>query len=217
MRYLIKFSHLIKFSIITSLFVSFFLGGLLILLILLILLLAPSTPARAEQINPKFAPQPNLLLKKIDYLIAQDFHQTSNPWSGYFRALNGKAFKTPTFYENTSLEVNIKTAIEIYRGPNLKLSLPMHFDNGYRAPLYRANTYLGFGVSAYYAPSRKDFITLHLLDVVQFGGKVTERPCYDSFRRAFHCGTGNAWTDVKDYLDGRKVDPIAKLNWRHLF
>ena len=157
------------------------------------------------------------IIDKIDYLIVLDLHQTSRPWSGYFLAMNGRAYNVSPFYETKTPELNAKSAIEIYRSGVLKLSIPIHFDNGWRADLYQADRFLGLGLSAYYAPTRKDLITLHLLDIVQLGGQVTEQPCYDSFRREFHCGSGNPWSDVKGRLDGRTTDARVKISWRQRF
>lgn len=195
------------------------------LLVVLFTPLAVTQTAEArDMVRGQYSPrvlaaptQPNLLATHVDYLIIADWHQTSRPWSGYFQAVNGKHFATPEFYKSTDVEFNLKTAWELKRTANMKTSLAVHYDHGYRSALYDADPYLGLGLSWYYAPTPKDFLTVHILDVLQTGGRVRESPCFDGFRRAFHCGTGQAWTDVRNELDGRKVEPIFTARWLHRF
>lgn len=163
-------------------------------------------------------PQPHPMLKKIDYLIMHDEHLTSTPWTGHFTALNGKQYQLSQFYKNRrNLAINLKAGIEIFRNANLKISLPVHFDNGYKADLYEAERFLGFGVSVYYAPRKNLFLSFNMVDIVQFGGQTKERPCYDDFRREFHCGTGYAWTDMKHNLDQHHVQTNIQARVLYLF
>ena len=96
------------------------------------------------------------IFTELDYLIVQDEHLTSSPWSGNFTAINGKAFKVTEFYKNRRPEMNIKT-----------------------------------GISLYYRKSKDVFLTFEAHDILQINNGVKERPCYDAFRREFHCGTGS--------------------------
>ena len=36
-------------------------------------------------------------------------------------------------------------------------------------------------------------MSVQLHDAFVIGGAVHEKACYDSYRRAYHCGTGLAW------------------------
>lgn len=38
------------------------------------------------------------IFTELDYLIVQDEHLTSSPWSGNFTAINGKAFKVTSLH-----------------------------------------------------------------------------------------------------------------------
>jgi hypothetical protein len=50
------------------------------------------------------------------------------------------------------------------------------------------------------------------------GGKVSERACYDLYRRAFHCGTGLAWTDYQgSSLSRRDYENVPRLKLRYLY
>ena len=47
------------------------------------------------------------------------------------------------------------------------------------------------------------------------GGGVTESACYDDFRRAFHCGTGLAWSDAQSggFLKKYEQDQSININY----
>lgn len=167
---------------------------------LIIILTLCTAPAQAADI-----------FGRIDYLQATNAHLISRPWSGHFEALNGTHFNHPEFYKNRRPELNLKSGVAVVRRRNLKASLTLHYDHGYASDLYEAAPYLGLGVGVLYAPRDNLLVSFYAFDVAQIGGKVRERPCYDDFRREFHCGTGNAWRDVKEQLNRRFIKPSAYL------
>ena len=113
--------------------------------------------------------------------------------------------------------MNIKTGIALVNGKNLKISIPVHFDNGFKSYLYDANRYLGTGLSLYYRKSKDIFLTFEAHDILQINNKVKERPCYDAFRREFHCGTGSPWVDVKNHLTQSDIPKNIKLKIFYFF
>ena len=87
--------------------------------------------------------------------------------------------------------------------------LPVSLDGGYQAKLYQAEPLLSLGLGAIVKTSSNSLITLRINDAFKVGGDIKEQPCYDSFRRQYHCGSGLAWTDyirVGNYseLDGNR-------------
>lgn len=157
------------------------------------------------------------IFTELDYLIVQDEHLTSSPWSGNFTAINGKAFKVTEFYKNRRPEMNIKTGIALVNRNNLKISIPVHFDNGFKSDLYNASRYLGTGISLYYRKSKDVFLTFEAHDILQINNGVKERPCYDAFRREFHCGTGSPWIDMKNHLNQSEIPNDIKLKVYYFF
>lgn len=155
-------------------------------------------------------------VSKIDYLQAEDRHSVSRVWSGYFKALNGDAYDVSHMYRSKRPQFNLRTAYTVKETPRLRLSLPLHYDQGYRADLYEATPYLGLGFIGQWAAGENLVLGLHIHDGLQSGGKITEHPCHDGFQRAFHCGTGLPWTDAEDLLRERQIEPSGKitLNWR---
>ena len=147
----------------------------------------------------------------LQYLYVTDEHLISNPWNGHFNAANGTLYDVSQFYENKRLELNLRTGLNIYDSQYVAIDLPIHYDNGYKADLYNTSRYIGLGLSMRFTDGKKWAGVLHMLNLIQAGGKVDERPCYDSFRRQFHCGTGHAWQDVKNNVNGRQIDPSFSL------
>lgn len=175
-------------------------------ILLLCLLLLPLS-ARAE--TPAW-------LNKIDYLLLEDSHQTSRVWSGKFKAFNGDGYNMTQFYKAQRPQFNLRTAFTLKETQRLRLALPLNYDHGYRATLYNAEPFFGLGFIAQWAAAENIVLGFHLHDALQLGGDITERPCHDGFRRAFHCGTGLPWSDAARLLDGQEVEASGKINinWR---
>ncbi|MGB1464048.1 MAG: hypothetical protein ACPG8C_04620 [Parvibaculales bacterium] len=64
---------------------------------------------------------------------------------------------------------------------------------------------LGFGAAISLAP--QTMLSLRLDNALRMGGDIREQPCYDGFRRQYHCGTGLAW------LDYRNIDSLRRDNF----
>jgi hypothetical protein len=158
---------------------------------------------------------PRDILQRIDYLHAEDRHRTSYVWDGRFRTLNVDRYNMRHLYQSKRTQINAKLGWLAHESANWTVTVPMHFDNGYRAALYRARPFLGLGLVTQWATSQRMVVGLHLQDALKLGGKVSERACYDGFRRRFHCGTGLPWTDAGQYLRQSNVSTLVKftLNW----
>ena len=177
---------------------------------LLVLLLFASSPCLAG------GDWLNIGIEDIAYLQVEDSHQTSRVWSGHFKALNGDDYNMAHFYAPQKPQFNLRMALTLSETSRLRLALPLHYDHGYRATLYEAEPYLGFGFIAQWAASKNLVFGLHLHDALQLGGGIDEQPCHDGFRRAFHCGSGLPWTDAAPLLKNQEIAASGKinLNWR---
>ena len=118
--------------------------------------------------------------------------------------------------KNTIPQFNLRTALTLSETSRLRLALPLHYDHGYRAALYQAKPFFGFGFIAQWAASKNLVLGLHLHDALQFSGEIDEQPCHDGFRRAFQCGSGLPWTDAAPLLKNQEIAASGKinLNWR---
>ena len=157
------------------------------------------------------------MLGNMVYLQADDTHRTSKVWSGNFRALNGDNYQLNHFYRSHKPQFNAKLALRLFESNRLRVSLPLHFDNGFKADLYEARAYAGAGLTAQWRKSDKLIFGFQLHDALKLGGDVTERPCRDGFRRAFHCGTGLPWSDATPYLRDSNISTYGEFNLRWQF
>ena len=146
-------------------------------------------------------------------LQAENRH-AGNVWQGYFLGLNGRQYNTSSFYKNRRIGFKAKatfakTANQPWGRKPVTWLLPVSLDGGYQAKLYQAEPLLSLGLGAIVKTSSNSLITLRINDAFKVGGDIKEQPCYDSFRRQYHCGSGLAWTDyirVGNYseLDGNR-------------
>jgi hypothetical protein len=164
-----------------------------------------STPSSAETVQ-------FLALK------AKDTHQASEVWSGRFTAPNGKVFDVTDYYRNEGLEFSVSGVLAF--GPDQRVSwlVPVIVDGGYDAPLYQAAPSLALGIGMALVSAPNAVFTWQVENMVKLGGRVRERACYDIYQRAFHCGTGLAWSDYQSSSLRRRDDEnVPRLKLRYLY
>ena len=84
--------------------------------------------------------------------------------------------------------------------------LPISVDAGYEAKLYQASPFLSVGFGAAMSLDTGAMVSLRLDNALRMGGDIREQPCYDGFRRQYHCGTGLAWLDYRQIDIDRRDD-----------
>ena len=146
----------------------------------------------------------SLLVSKTVYgsnLIQFNNSQGSNSysqsmiWSGNFIAPNGKKFQLGDFYKSKNIELNLKTNL-VYKLNSSLIVIPIKFDNGYKSDLLNVSPIYSMGLII--SKKIKNFNILVGVDnLIKLGGKINEQPCFDEFKREFHCGTGKPWTDYQ--------------------
>ena len=146
----------------------------------------------------------SLLVSKTVYgtsLIQFENSQGSNTysqsmiWSGNFVAPNGKQFQLGDFYRSKDIELNLKTNL-VYKSTSSLLVIPIKFDNGYKSDLLNVTPIYSVGLIM--SKKIKNFNILVGVDnLIKLGGNINEKPCFDEFKRKFHCGTGKPWTDYQ--------------------
>ena len=95
---------------------------------------------------------------------------------------------------------------------NLSLTSKIYLDNGYDSALLDVDPLYYFSLSAKYHLGENKKLKVVLDPIIKFGGGVTESPCYDDFSRAFHCGTGMAWSDAQSGGFLKKYDQDQSIN-----
>ena len=132
-------------------------------------------------------------------LQAENRH-AGNVWQGYFTGPNGRQYNASSFYRNRRIgfaaeATFAKTANQPWGHKIVTWLVPVSLDGGYQAKLYQVKPLLSLGLGAIVKTSSDSLITVRFNDVFKVGGDIKEQPCYDSFRRQYHCGSGLAWTD----------------------
>lgn len=143
---------------------------------------------------------------------AQSEHAGSKVWSGNFTALNQRNYDASGFYtpNNQPFSAKMIFAKADNRLENKRVTwlLPIALDAGYRAQLYQAAPLFSLGMGAAIALPGRAMVSVRAENIMRLGGAISERPCYDSYRRQFHCGTGMAWTVYTQHGEDRR-DGIA--------
>lgn len=124
-------------------------------------------------------------------------HEASKVWRGRFTALNGQDFNMAHFYRNRDVALSATAIWAKPIGAHVSLLLPLALDAGYQAELMQTRPMLGLGIGAAIDLGAQTLLSLRAENILRLGGQTTEQPCYDAFRRRFHCGTGMAWTDYE--------------------
>ena len=124
-----------------------------------------------------------------------------NSWSGIFNDLSGTKWDVSNFYTPKSDNFYLDTKFQIASEELYLGVVELGFDNKYDSDLFDVSDKISIETSNYF--KLRDDLILNFYTKTVFGGRVSEKPCFDSFRREFHCGTGLAWSDY--YSNDRKV------------
>ncbi|MGB0315508.1 MAG: hypothetical protein ACPGC7_08265, partial [Parvibaculales bacterium] len=128
-------------------------------------------------------------------LKAESRHAASKVWNGSFTGLNGHHYDVSDFYQskqpNFSLRAIFKKTTNRPRSNRpVTWLLPIAIDAGYEAKLYQAAPLLSIGFGAAITLAPQSMLSMRIDNAVRLGGTISEQPCYDGFRRQYHCGTG---------------------------
>ena len=132
-------------------------------------------------------------------------------WSGKFMDLSGKAWDTSKYYsqENESYNTSFFINHDLNR---FKFTSKIFLDSGYDSALIDVDPLYYISLSAKYQLGENENIKVILDPIIKMGGGVTESACYDDFRRAFHCGTGLAWSDAQSGGILKKYEQDQSIN-----
>ena len=151
---------------------------------------------------------------RIDWLgvSLQDDHTSSKAWRGTFTSLNGESHNVSDFYRPRNLLLSARATLAVRPQARVTWLVPMSIDAGYQAALYHSQASFSIGLGVAVQTGRRSLMSVQLHDALVIGGAVHEKACYDSYRRAYHCGTGLAWRDYagsqlakRSRLDGARL------------
>ena len=142
---------------------------------------------------------------------AGSHYRQSAVWSGLFTAPNGRLYDASHLYQNRRTPLYLAGEVRLFglylpagqaaRAPlklmpvNLmpvNLILPFSYDNGFDSAKFTANPRFTLG-AALQGQHRQLVWQARLDGLIDSGGRITERACYDATGRDFPCGTGLAW------------------------
>lgn len=146
---------------------------------------------------------------RLIHLEAANTHLASQVWRGVFRGLNGEDYNTRAFYKSQKPEFSASGIFLLNPKQRVSLLLPVALDAGYQATLYQAQPMFGLGIGAAISLSKYSVLSLKADNLLVAGGRVSERPCYDGYRRRFHCGSGQSWTDFQAGDSDRRLTEPA--------
>ena len=132
-------------------------------------------------------------------------------WSGKFMDLSGKVWDTSEYYsqENESYSSSFYISHDFNR---FKFTSKIFLDSGYDSALIDVDPLYYISLSTKYQLGENEKIKVVIDPIIKMGGGVTESACYDDFRRAFHCGTGMAWSDAQSGGFLKKYDHHQLIN-----
>lgn len=131
-------------------------------------------------------------------------------WSGRFNDYSGKPWDVSAYYKPLNSVFYISGTLTIV-SQNWAISPTFYADSGYRSLLLNAEPMFNLGIALSFNLTNKTTMTFSDNAIYSQYGTVSEKPCYDSFDRSYHCGTGLSWPDSLPYQLSRKRSHLYKL------
>ena len=145
---------------------------------------------------------------------AEDKHFYNVPYSGLFRALNGKFHDKSIYFASKTQQLNISGFTAFFFPNEWTLKFDWTIDRGFNSELYDVDPSLvsDIEIIKFFENTK---IELGLSNAFFVGGRVSERACIDELAREFHCGTGLPWSD---HIPHRILNNIGfSINWTVYF
>jgi hypothetical protein len=131
-------------------------------------------------------------------------------WSGRFDDYSGKSWDVASLYKPMNTVFYIRGSFTVL-SEKWALSPTFYADSGYRSPLLNAEPMLNVGITLAFNLTSRTTISFSDNAVYSRFGEVSEMPCYDTFDRSYHCGTGLSWLDSFPYHRSRVYPQMSKL------
>ena len=132
-------------------------------------------------------------------------------WSGKFMDLSGKVWDTSEYYSQDNESYNTSIYIN-HDFSKFRFTSKIFLDSGYDSALIDIDPLYYISLSAKYQLGENENIKVVIDPIIKMGGGVTESACYDDFKRAFHCGTGMAWSDAQSGGFLKKYEQDQSIN-----
>lgn len=136
-------------------------------------------------------------------------------WSGIFKSYNGRLYNASNLYKQKNTTITM-TQTFYYKWDNTLLFVPTYFDTGYKSDLFRSQPVFAFGFGV---QKKFDNLGFELVarNLFQIGGQSSENPCFDSFKRKYHCGLGVAWSESQSARLNHDLSSSVNLVFKYEF
>ena len=150
----------------------------------------------------------------IEFNAVYDY-QRIEPWSGGFKDYNGKEWNVKEFYKNDQISFAIKPEFLLIHNPNNFTEFSVYADNGYQSDLFTVQSKINIEQTTYFKITKNSYLGINTY--FEFFGGVKEKPCFDDFRREYHCGTGLAWSDSFPFHKKDTNHSRVGISWNYSF
>ena len=91
------------------------------------------------------------------------------------------------------------------------------FDTGFKSALYQAQPFISWSPTGIVSLNERLSLVVGLHNLFSLGGHTRESPCFDDFRREFHCGTGIPWSDYPNKKTRYSPSKELQISVRYVF
>ena len=152
---------------------------------------------------------------KLINLEGSSNYKRVSPWSGSFIDYKGNEWNVEGFYKSKQETFFIKPEFIVIYNETSFSKFSTYYDNGYRSDLFKANEKIAIDQTSYFWTSKNTLLSFSVY--AEFLGGIHESPCFDSYRREYHCGTGLAWSDSHELHKTDDNDYSIGINFIKFF
>lgn len=166
-----------------------------------------------SEVTTKFSSSTSLIS-----INAETTNRRSGVWTGRFVDFAGNHWDVSRFYEAKYqiISGNVVIGQAIDRKQESKKSETVifflhriDFDTGFKSALYEAQPFISWSPTGIVSLNEHLSLAVGVQNLFSLGGHTRESPCFDDFRREFHCGTGLPWSDYPNKKT--RFSPAKKL------
>jgi hypothetical protein len=123
----------------------------------------------------------------------------SSVWTGKFEDIAGQQHDTSHLYEPENPHLSVGATILQEYSAQMYFVHDFYGHTGYQSPLFAMDPELQYSLEIVRLISPRTSLSIAVDNLISIGGDIEERPCFDSFSRAYHCGTGLPWKDSGEF------------------
>lgn len=123
----------------------------------------------------------------------------STVWTGKFEDISGQQHDTSHLYQPENPHISVGAKVLQEYSAQVYFVHGFYGHTGYQSPLFEMDPELKYSIAIVQLISPRTSLSLTVDNAISIGGDIEERPCFDSFSRAYHCGIGLPWKDSTEF------------------